>query len=77
MPGGHDGSVARTFAAEQLALAGAHLLEAGHVLVIHERRPRATFLGAKAATILAAPTQLLANHEATSRTNDEFFGKPL
>src|SRR5262249_35114127 len=56
------GAVAGALAAEELALASAHLLQTGHVLVIDERRPRTTFLRAKAATIPAAPTQLLGNH---------------
>src|SRR5262249_11523269 len=56
------GAVAGALAAEQLALAGAELLEALHVLVVHERRPRAAVLRAEAAAVLAAPAQFLTNH---------------
>ena len=41
-------------AAEELALARDELFHARHVLVIHERRPRAAFLGAEPAPALAA-----------------------
>src|SRR5579871_4705031 len=56
------GAVAAAFAAEQFALAGAELFERLHVLVINERRPRASFFGAEPAAILSAPSELLANH---------------
>src|SRR5262245_31563671 len=68
------GAVAAPLAAEELALAGAHLLETLHVLVIHERRPRAAFLRAEAASILAALAQFLANHSDLAR-NSVRFGK--
>jgi hypothetical protein len=47
-------AVATALAAEELALTGAKLLEALHVLVIHERWPRTSFLGAKTAAVLPA-----------------------
>jgi hypothetical protein len=47
-------AIAAAFAAEKLALAGAHLLHALHVLVINERRAGTAFLGAETATILPA-----------------------
>src|SRR5262249_3066964 len=56
------GAVAAALAAEKLTLAGAHLLETLHVLVIDEGRPRAPVLGAEPAAVLAAATQLLPNH---------------
>ncbi len=56
------GAVATALAAEHLALTGDHLLETLNVLVIDERRPRATFLRAESATVLAAATQLLPDH---------------
>jgi hypothetical protein len=56
------GAVAATFAAEQFALAGAHFLQALHVFVIDKSRTRASLFSAKAATIFAATTELLANH---------------
>src|SRR5271156_3405092 len=55
-------AVAAALPAKELALAGAHLLQALHVLIVDERRPRATFFGAKPTTIFASTTQLLANH---------------
>src|SRR5436190_4866926 len=67
LQGGGDGpleggAVAGPLAAEQLALAGAELLEALHVLVVHEGRPRAAFLRAEATAVLAAAAQFLAHH---------------
>src|SRR5262245_24417401 len=56
------GAVARALAAEQLTLAGAHLLERLNVLVIHKGRPRAAFLRAEPAAALAAFPKLLPNH---------------
>src|SRR5438874_123648 len=56
------GTIARTLAAEQFALAGAELLHALHVLIIDESRPRAAFLRAKAAAVLAAFAEFLTNH---------------
>ena len=56
------GAVAAAFAAEKLALAGAHLLHALHVFVIDECRAGAAFLGAKTATIFPATSKFLANH---------------
>src|SRR5205823_11594528 len=57
------GAVATPLAAEQLALAGAELLERVDVLVVDEGRPRATLLRAEPAAILPTPPELLANHE--------------
>src|SRR5437879_4913021 len=56
------GAVAAAFTAKELALAGAHLLHALHVFIIDKRGPRAAFLGAEPAPILAATSKLLANH---------------
>src|SRR3954454_18812453 len=56
------GAVAAALAAEQLALAGAQLLQGLHVLVIDERRPRAALLGAEPAAVLPTPPELLPNH---------------
>src|SRR5262249_54008263 len=56
------GAVAAALAAEELALAGAQLLERLHVLVIDERRPRAALLGAEPAAVFPSPPELLANH---------------
>ena len=67
------GAVAAALAAKHLALAGAHLLQALHVLVIDECRPRATFLRAEPATVLAAATQLLANHSHLALKDQGFF----
>src|SRR2546427_8413543 len=61
------GAVAAALAAEELALAGAHLLQAGDVFVVHEGGTRAAFLRAKAAAILAAATKLLVNHSEPRR----------
>src|SRR5689334_9733571 len=58
------GAGAGALAAEQLALAGAHLLQIGHVLVIDEGRPRAALFGAEPAAVLLVPSQLLADHAA-------------
>src|SRR4051794_40281513 len=55
-------AVAAALAAEELALAGAKLLEALHVSVIDEHGARAAVLGAEPAAILPTPTELLANH---------------
>src|SRR5262249_23718555 len=55
-------AIAAALAAEELALTGAHLLQARNVFVVHESRTRATVLRAKAAAILAAATEFLANH---------------
>src|SRR5438874_788020 len=60
------GAIARTLAAEQLALAGAKLFHALHVLIIDESRPWAAFLRAKAAAVLAAFAEFLANHTLTT-----------
>src|SRR5262249_53415412 len=60
------GAVAAALAAEHLALTGAELLERLHVLVVDEGRPRAAFLGAEAAAILAAAPEFLANHPLPS-----------
>src|SRR5262249_8730703 len=49
------GAIAAALAAEDLALAGAELLERLHVLVVHERRPRAARRRAEPAAVLAAP----------------------
>ena len=56
------GAVAAAIAAEELALAGAHLLQPGNVLVVHEGGPRAAFLGAESAAIFSATSKLFANH---------------
>src|SRR5206468_6448599 len=56
------GAVAAALAAEELALAGAEFLESRHVLVIDERGPGAAFLGAEAAAVLAAASELFPNH---------------
>src|SRR5436190_140506 len=56
------GAIAAALAAEQLALAGAKLFEALHVLVIHEDGAWAALLGAKPAAILSASAEFLANH---------------
>ena len=61
------GTIAGAFAAEEFALAGAHLLEALHVLVIDERGPRAAFLRAETAPVLPTTTELLANHSNPHR----------
>src|ERR1017187_10396496 len=61
------GAVARALAAEELALAGAHLLQALHVFIIDEGGTRASLFRAKSATILAATTELLANHRNKPR----------
>src|SRR5262249_31946297 len=45
------GAVAAALAAEHLALAGAELLERLHVLVVHERRPRAACRRAETAAV--------------------------
>src|SRR5262249_19200006 len=55
-------AVAAALAAEQLPLTGAELLEALHVLVVHERRPRTAFLGAEPAAVFAPSPELLADH---------------
>src|SRR5688572_22928943 len=56
-------AAAAALAAEQLALAGAHLLQRRHVLVVHERRARAALLRAETAAVLAAGSaELLADH---------------
>src|SRR5262249_43099862 len=56
------GAVAAALAAEQLALAGAKLLEALHVFIIYERRPGTPFLGAEPAAVFPSPSELLADH---------------
>jgi hypothetical protein len=56
------GAIAAAFAAKQLALGSAKFFESLHVFIIHEGRPRTSFFGAKPATILPAPSELLANH---------------
>src|SRR5262249_23752404 len=55
-------AVAAELAAEELARAGAELLQRLHVLVIDESRPGTTFFGAEPAAILPAPPELLADH---------------
>src|SRR2546423_1497128 len=60
------GTVAAALAAEHLALRVAELLQRLHVLVVHESRPGTAFLRAKAAAILTATTQFLANHWSSS-----------
>jgi hypothetical protein len=55
-------AIAAAFAAEELALAGAHLLEALNVFVVDKGRPRAAFLGAEPAAIFPSPSELLADH---------------
>src|SRR3954469_5640963 len=70
LQGGGDGpleggAIAGPLAAEQLALAGAQLLEPLHVFVVDERRPRAALFRAEAAAVLAAPAQFLAHHRLT------------
>src|SRR3954469_20891426 len=67
LQGGGDGpleggAVAGPLAAEELALAGAELLEALHVLEVDERRPRAALFRAEAAPVLATAAQFLADH---------------
>src|SRR5262249_39932052 len=64
-----SGAVAAAFAAEQLTLTCAELLKSLHVLVVHEHRPRTAFLGAKAAAVLPAPSEFLANHRSPRRTS--------
>src|SRR5205085_11043162 len=58
------GAGAAPLAAEELALAAAHLLEVDDVLVVDEGRPRAAFLGAEPTAVLLVPAQLLADHAA-------------
>src|SRR5439155_915857 len=65
------GAVAGPLAAKQFTLAGAELLESLHVLVIDERGPRASFFGAKPASILPAATELLPNHDVPDPQRDE------
>jgi hypothetical protein len=55
-------AIAAAFAAEELALAGAHLLEALNIFVIDKGRPRAAFLGAEPAAILPPSSELFADH---------------
>src|SRR5687768_2174203 len=62
------GAVAAALAAEELALAGDHLLEALHVLVVDEGRPGAALFRAEAAAVLAAPPKLFPNHRCSSRS---------
>src|SRR5262245_12102081 len=62
------GAVAAALAAEQLALAGAKLLERLHVLVIDEGWPRAALLCAEPAPILPSSTELLADHRLSRPT---------
>src|SRR5262249_47760354 len=62
------GTIAAAFAAEELPLTRAHLLQARHILVVHVSRPRASFLGAEATAILSSSTQLFPNHSVSSRT---------
>src|SRR5262245_54509538 len=59
-----SGAVAAAFTTEELALARAHLLEALHILVVDEGRPRTTLFRAESAAVLSAPPELLANHSA-------------
>src|SRR5947209_20378442 len=56
------GAVAAALTAEHLTLAGAHLLEALHVLVIDERGAWASVLRAEPAAVLAASSELLGYH---------------
>ena len=58
------GAVAAALAAEELALAGAEFLESRHVFVIDERGPGAAFLGAEAAAVLTAASELFPNHRS-------------
>src|SRR5436309_1003473 len=53
------GAVAAALATEDLALAGAQLLQGNDVFVINERRPRTTLFGAEPAAVLPAPAELL------------------
>src|SRR5262245_46186758 len=62
------GAVSAALAAEQLALAGAQLLERLHVLVVDERRPRAALFRAEPAAVFPSPTELLPNHELLRQT---------
>src|SRR5947209_2461536 len=55
-------AIAAPLAAELLALARAHLLEALNVLIVHECRTRAAFLRAETAAVLTAFLRLLADH---------------
>src|SRR5262249_56887599 len=68
------GAVAAALAAEELPLAGTHLLEALHVLVIDEGRPRAAFLRAEPAAVFAPPPGLFADHRF-SRPRSQFVGQ--
>src|SRR5262245_65893772 len=61
------GASSGALAAEQLALAAAHLLEVGHVLVIDESRPPAAFLGAEPAAVAFVASQLFADDAFSQR----------
>src|SRR5437868_9401172 len=56
-------TVAAPLAAKDLALAGAHLLQTGHIFIIDKGRPRATFLRAEPTAVLTSPSEFLTNHE--------------
>jgi hypothetical protein len=61
------GAIAAAFAAKEFTLAGAHLLKALHVFIIHESGPGAALFGAEPTTILPATSKLLANHSNPRR----------
>src|SRR5262249_5218422 len=57
---------AAALAAEEVTLAIAQLFQTLDILIIDESRPRAAVFRAKTAAVLAASTELLANHRITS-----------
>jgi hypothetical protein len=83
-PGAFDGhlhgalkrsTIAAALAAKELALAGAHLLEALNVFVIDKGRPRTALLGAEPAAILPSSSKLLADHVIFALKYAEILGR--